>query len=340
MFFTVFAREVFKIALAIAAIFVYRELLPVMLILSASAFIGFFLDFTVINSFLFRQRLLFQKETIRNIFGVSYVLALIAGVNSFFLLIDIIVLSKIKGEVPVAFYSVAYKFITFSFLFIDGIGMALFPVLVRCYRESTDRFRELSEGIFKYFLILAIPFIATVFFFSRDAIFLVFGSQYAASADILRLLIWVVPFLGGAYFLGKMLFVADMQRYDLLSLIGACGMNLLLNIFFTLRWGYYGTAIATLISVVFLFAMHLYFFRKKVFILNFRKIWAKPLIAGIPFFVLFFWLSKINVFLGFAASTVVYFFLLSALGVVSRKDIIAFAGNHIFRQAAVSGGEK
>lgn len=325
IFFTTSIREVLKITLVIFALIVYKSLLSVIIVISLTSYFGLLLDMVVINAHFFRQKLMLRREPVLRILKASFTLVLISGISSFFIVMDIIVLSKIKGELAVGLYSAAYKFVAFAFLFIDSIGLTLLPVMSQFYQNAIETFNSLVVVTFRYFAALALLFSVSVFLFSDKIIILIFGNSFAASASILNVLIWIPLFLGSSYFFGRMLFAANMQKYDLIAIFSACITGLALNVLFTMKWGYMGTAVAVLISTLFLFFLHFYFFYNKVFPLNIGQVFIKPFIACFPFFIGYFYAFHINRYVWFAGSVVIYFLMLTILGVVKKQEIIILA---------------
>jgi len=333
MFFTTLFREALKIVLVLFVLFKYQRLVPVVIAISSTYYLGLLVNWLVVNRFVFRHRLSLRTEVIRRIFRISAVLVLISGVNHLLLVTDIIILSKIKGAAPVGLYNAAYKFVTFSFLFIDSLGQTLLPLMSRFHQESSLHFKTALEITLKYFLAIILLFVLTIFFFSDRIVPLIFGDPFQEASTVLRVLIWVPLFLGTSYYLQRMLFVANKQRYDLISLCIVCLINLGLNIGFTIRWGAIGTAAATLISVALLLAFHIVFFQTKVVRLDIGHVWLRPLLAGAAFFICLFYGSRVNLPMAFLGSTVLYLFLLFALRVVRKEEVVLLKESLLHKQA-------
>lgn len=322
--FSILFAEPVKIACAIAVMLIYKSLIPVAMVLLGGQLFSLLIKLIFFKRLSLKPKLSFNLGIITDIFKASFTMALISGISSFFLAIDVIVLSKIKGELSVGLYSAAYKFITLAFLFADSFGITLLPVLAKAYQDSKALFQELISISLKYFIVFAFAFAIPVFFFSPQLIAVIFGSGFINSSDILRILIFASIFFCGSYLYARMLFSANAQRYDLLSLVVACAVNLLLNIYFTLKWDYIGTAYATTVSAVILFLMHFYFFHKKVCALDIFRLWFKPLIAATLFFASFIYISRAGLYPGFIISGAVYFLTLIVLRVIKKEEISDF----------------
>jgi O-antigen/teichoic acid export membrane protein len=121
-----------------------------------------------------------------------------------------------------------------------------------------------------------------------------------------------------------MLFAVGRQKYDLIALAIGAAINLVLNIYFTLSWGYIGTAYATTISAGVLFLMHCFFFYKFMYNRKMLLDWFNSLLAGAIFFLSSIFLAKINLYLGFILSLVIYFLILAILKVIRKNELIYF----------------
>lgn len=324
--FSVLITEPLKIAFAIAAMLISKKLIVVTLVLLASCILALVIKLAYLKYISVKPKFSFDRGIIKDILGTSFLLAIIGGLSSIFLATDVIVLSKIRGEFAVGLYSAAYKFVTLAFLFTDSIGMALLPFLASAYKNSAVLFKKISETTFKYFVILGFIFAVPIFFFSKEAVLFVFGRQFLASSAILNILVWASVLLSGSYFYGKILFTANLQKYDFFALLIGCIANLLLNIYFTIKWGYIGTAAATTVSAVLLFGAHFYFFYNKLFAFNILRIWFKPLLAGAVFFLAFFYSRSINLFFGLIFSGAIYALFLVIFKVVNKEELTALTG--------------
>ena len=319
VFFTVFARESAKIAAAIVFMRVWHELAPVIAAVAVGNFTGLLANAVLVRREFGRGEFSADRELFARMFGVSAWLAFIGGVNSLFLSMDVIVLSKVRGEAAVGHYNAAGKFLTVAFLFIDSAGTALFPVLSGLHRDSPERFRRLAETAMRWLMAGFIFFIAVSWCFADVWVTLVFGPEFLPSAGLLRILAWIVLFLGNSYFMGRMFFIANAQKYDFISISAACAVNAVLCWAGAVRWGAAGTAAGALASTAFLFVCHAALFRAKVFPIRVWNVWGLPLAGGILFAAVFAGLSPWNRPAAFGAAACVYAAYLFFSGTVPRS---------------------
>ncbi len=322
-FFTVLVREAVKLVLAVTAIAVYRSLELAMAAITVSYYAGFLANLFVLPRVFGGPRAKFDDATFSRMIRVSMWVAFVGGVNTLFLSTDVIVLSKMIGETTVGYYNAAGKFLVLAFLFIDSFGTALFPFLSRMHHESETRFKQLTQTAIRWLMAGLFLFIGLVYCFSGFWVRLLFGHEFEPSGELLRILIWVVLFLGNSYFLGRVLFIANAQKYDFIAVSAVCVLNEVLSVFCTYHWGAAGTASATLVSVIFLFLMHWAFFRAKVFRPDTEVVWLLPAAGGAVFFGLYFLLARWNVYAAFAAAASGYAFFLIKSGALKIEGMPA-----------------
>jgi len=71
--------------------------------------------------------------------------------------VDSIILSLIKGNLVVGWYSAAYRLMIITLFIPSTVNMAIFPVMSRLYQSSKDSLILINERYFKYMLILGVP---------------------------------------------------------------------------------------------------------------------------------------------------------------------------------------
>lgn len=251
--FVVCLRGILYVIFTAIVIYVYGSIFFVIIGRFIIVLIGLLINLRITDKLLFRISLPLNADVFFSIFKISFVIALIGIVNNIFMATDVIVLSRIKEEADVGLYSAAYKFINIIAFFLDSVAITLLPVLSRMRKKYFNGIRGIVKTFFRYFMPSSILIAILVCFSSRRLILLIFGEQFIDSSLILNILIWAVFFRGSSLVLGKALFAVNMQNYDFFAHMAACIVNLFLSIYFTLQWGYIGTAVATFVSYGVLF---------------------------------------------------------------------------------------
>lgn len=186
----------------------------------------------------------------RNIFLKSYPMAISAIAYFLMQSIDILLLAKYSTFDDVAYYSVAVKLSTISTLALLSINIIAGPKIAEFYSsKSIDKLRRLLKNSNRLILVLTLPVLIILSFFSKWILGL-FGENYIIAQNALLIL------LAGQFFnflLGPLGVYMNMtgkqnklQRILLLGLL----INIVLNIIYIPKYGMIGAAISTVISMV------------------------------------------------------------------------------------------
>ncbi|MGZ4848262.1 MAG: flippase [Halobacteriota archaeon] len=172
--------------------------------------------------------------------------------------IDSVMLSLMKGDEAVGWYSASVRIIL-ALLFIPTIlNMVMFPVMSRFYVTAESSLRLAYEKYFKYMAIIAAPIGVGITLLATNIILLIYGVAYTNSTLALQILIWstVFIFLGQAF---ARLFETT-NRQTLVTEITAVGMaaNVGLNFALIPAFSYIGASVATTLTE--LIALSLCFF--------------------------------------------------------------------------------
>jgi O-antigen/teichoic acid export membrane protein len=193
---------------------------------------------------------------------------------------DIMMLSKMRSDAEVGLYSSGYRLLTIAKGLVHSYIMAVFPVMSNLYGNSLESFRKSCVRSVKFLLIATIPLAAIVSFLAKDILFLLYGSKFLEASGTLRVLIWPIIFFPIANLFGNALLASHHQKTDLLINLISALMNVLLNSVLIRRYGYYGAALATLISIVFFVVLQSFAVRKYLFSIHYGELLAKPLLAA------------------------------------------------------------
>jgi O-antigen/teichoic acid export membrane protein len=146
-------------------------------------------------------------------------------------------------------------------------------VLFRSFQKSCVR-------SIKFLLVATIPLALIVSFLAKDILFLLYRSKFLEAAGTLRVLIWPIVLFPVANLFGNALIASHHQKTDLLINGVSALMNVFLNALLIRRYGYYGAALATLISIVFYVVFQSFAIRKYLFSIHYGELLSKPILAG------------------------------------------------------------
>jgi O-antigen/teichoic acid export membrane protein len=159
-----------------------------------------------------------------------------------YLSLDMVFLSLFYGEAAVGLYDAAWKLIRFGPVIASCFTTAVFPYISRLYVVARDTFQLVSEQSVKYLLAGILPAVLCIHTFADKIVVFLYAEQYSESADVLRILAWLLipQFLNP--FLSRVLYARGQQRRSLA--VAAIGLATFLSVAFFLipKWGAVGTA--------------------------------------------------------------------------------------------------
>lgn len=238
----------------------------------------------------------------------------------FYTRIDIVMLSLMKGDEAVGWYDAAWRFVG-MFMSIPAIYMmAIFPVMSSFYNSSHNSLEILYQRSFRYLFMLALPIGVGVTILAERLIFLIFGSEFVSSIQVLQILAWVLIFSFPIGLLGYLLVAID--RIELNALSAGIGVlvNISLNLILIPLFSYVGASVSTLIAQLTLFIALYYFLSKNSCTIPLNTA-VKPLIAGLFMGIFIYLLRDINLILVLVSAPSLYFFLLYIFRAITAEDI-------------------
>lgn len=157
--------------------------------------------------------------------------------------LDLIVLTFLRGDAEVGWYSAAYRVIDFSGFIPVAIAGATLPVLSSLTTQAQRT--ALARAVFARLWQVTIPF-AFLGMLVAPQVMAVFGPAFAPGVPALHILIWAGALLFTYHLAGIMLIALERQA-QLTRIVGfAAVLNLILNLIFVPFWGYLGAAGTTL----------------------------------------------------------------------------------------------
>jgi len=234
--------------------------------------------------------------------------------------IDVIMLSYMKGDLAVGYYSVAYKFLEVLMFIPSAFVGALFPIFSNFYFSSKESLKLLYEKSFKYLSIVGLPIAVGTTLLAERIIFFVYKEGFSESVIILKVLIWTVPIIFLSYILGT--FIASINKQVVALKINFLCMllNIGLNLVLIPKYSSMGASIATVITSFLSLILCFYYISRHVCKIQLEDFALKTIIANLAMglFILIF--INMNLLLLIAVSIIMYFGVLFVLRVLSKKD--------------------
>lgn len=179
-------------------------------------------------------------------------------------LIDVTMIGALTNKESVAFYSYASKIQKILLQIINTFTMVLVPRISLLYSESKYKeFNELISKTFHLILIVAFPMILGIMFVADDAVALLYGDAYIASADILRVLSMLVLISPIGYLLGsRVCLVTNNEKKMMFTVCLGAVINVIANYLFINYFGAFGAAVASLLSEITVMIVYVNFGRR------------------------------------------------------------------------------
>jgi len=205
------------------------------------------------------------------------------------------------------------------------IGLIL-PLMSRYIFTNQNKFKNISDKTFKIFCVLTVPLVVGTLFLSEKIIFLIGGSGFTESANVLRILIFALAFIFFGHFFNSVLLAGNLQK-KLMKVLAFCAVfNVGTNLIVIPHYSYIGAAFTSVFTEMLVVALTFYLTVKY---LNYKpKIekWKSILLSGIFMSAFLFVFHALNFFLLAVGSLIIYFIFLWLTKVISKKEILSVVG--------------
>ncbi|KZX14336.1 flippase [Methanobrevibacter curvatus] len=257
------------------------------------------------------------------------------GLTNFFttiyFLMDTVMLVVISGDFATGIYSSAYKVIFVFTALYSTYTIVIFPLFSKFYRDSSDFLKFTYEKSMKYLLMVSLPICVLISFYAGDVISLIYKSEYILSAEVIKILIWCLPFLfiNGLYtqLLNSSFHEKTVTKINII----ACVFNVIVNYILIIHFSFIGASIAVVLINMLIFILFNYIVSKEIFKLDslilksIGKILISSIILGIILYAL-----NVSLWIGILISIFVYSFSLILLKTLDSGDFYIL--KQIFRK--------
>ena len=263
----------------------------------------------------------FWKETIKQAWPFG-----LAGVfTGIYFWVDSVMLSFMKGDEVVGWYSAAYRLVFVLTVIPSVYFTSVFPVMSRYYVTSRESLRLIYEKSIKYMFIFAVPIAIGTTILADKAIMLIFGPGYSNSIIALQILVWAVAFV----FIGTgfaRLFESSNKQVIVTMVAGGCALlNVVLNLILIPKYSYRGASIATVVTEFATLALLLLWSSKIGYGISGKKlinILTNTLAAGLVMGGFVFVLQDLTVWALVPLSALLYFIVLFIIRGIDGEDIL------------------
>jgi len=323
MEYNIVAKLAFKgvsAALILLIIFIKGTLLHIMIALVFSEMVKTLLSYLFSRKFV-RARFEIDFKLWRYLLREALPLALSSVILIIYHRIDVVMLSMMKGDIPVGLYSAAYKLSEPLSLIPSALVMSLFPIMSASFKSSGEKLIKTYRLGVKYLLIIMLPIAVGTTLIADKIIFLIYGQEFFGSASTLRILIWTLIFTSASHVSLRLLISIGKQRLNTVSHTLCAIINIVLNLTLIPIMSYNGAAIATLATNMFLFALSFCFVSRSIGTPPLHKMLIKPTIGGILMGIFVYYLKDFNILLLSFMALVIYLIALLFLKTFTNEDI-------------------
>lgn len=243
---------------------IVSSLFKIMLILLGSSFLWFglpsFFEFLILTiSFIYfynknshRKFKLFIENIdysyIKELLSQSWKIMFGAIFAIIYLKVDQVMLESMKGSAEVGIYAVAAQLSEVWYFIPTIIATSIFPKIIEFKNKDEKIYKFKLQQLFNFLFIVALSISIVVNFIAEDLILILYGEEYALSAQILIIHIWASIFIFMRALFSKWILIENVLMFSLITQGFGALSNVLLNYYLIPIYGAQGAAIATLIS--------------------------------------------------------------------------------------------
>jgi len=197
------------------------------------------------------KKLIFSKDMASQLFSKGKYYILSGLMVSVFGQTDRVMLKLMIGDTETGLYSAAATCAGVASFFFVAIIDSMRPAIVENKALSQEKYEKSIINLYAIVVYAALAFSLIIFVFANILVWIIYGDQFVASIDILRVLVWYTAFsyYGGA----KNVWILVEKKQKYLLILNLCGAfaNVLLNTIMIPISGAIGAAIASLITQIF-----------------------------------------------------------------------------------------
>ena len=316
------AKLVFKVlsaGLIVGIIFTKGTLMQIIIALVLSEMVKTLLSYSFSRRFV-RPRFEIDFGMWKYLLKECLPLALSSVIMIIYFRVDVVMLSIMQGDAAVGLYSAAYKLCEPISVIPYALIVSLYPIMSASFKSSEEKLRKIYRLSIKYIIAIMLPIAIGTTLIANKIILLIYEVPFAGSITALQILIWALVFTSTNSILSNLLISMNKQKLYTIS-TGLCAItNVTLNLFLIPKLSYNGAAIATVLTVVVLFAVCFYFVSKHLQILPVHKIVIKPAIGGLIMGVFVHYFIDVNIVLLVLFAAVLYLVSLIALKTFTNED--------------------
>ena len=190
----------------------------------------------------------FDKKIAISLLGDSWPLMLSSMAIGLYLKIDQVMIKNMLGNEQSGIYAVAVKISEVWYFIPTMICSSIFPAILNAKKISVELYQSRLSKLYKLMFWIAFFIALPISIFSKNIIFLIFGSEYIKAAMSLSIYVWAGVGVSLGVAMSYYLLTENYNRISMtVAIIGAV-INILLNLILIPRIGITGAAISTFVA--------------------------------------------------------------------------------------------
>ncbi len=225
----------------------------------------------------------------------SFVLLAIGG--SLFNQSETVILSWVRNETEVGFYSAAYRLITMWYLIPSSFMEVVFPVLTKAHQHSAHRSEAIQQKALKYLLAIGLPLAVGSFAIAEQTITAFYGPGFKESILVFRIMAWhtILAFANNVFW--RILLARGEQNRAVLVQAVSGIIRVILSFVLGSQFGAEGAAWALIGGYTVYTGMHVYYVNRGGTQLPFLKLGGRFALAAAVMGAITLYLSSFLSFL-------------------------------------------
>lgn len=237
--------------------------------------------------------------------------------------IAIVLLSIMKSDVDVGYYSAIYRLVVAFYMIPQIIFQILLPYIYQFSLNNKEKFSRVTHTVQKYLLAIAVPLTVLLWLGANPLIQFVYGKSYLPAVLVCQIISFVLIIRFFTYSSAESITAINKQKIRAGIEGITAAVNVVLNLLLIPIYGYVGAAIATLATELTLGALF-YLYMENYFkegVLRSLKNFLPTLVAGVIMAVVFrLLLPNLNIILTFLTSFLIYLIALYLFRFLSDYD--------------------
>ncbi len=237
-------------------------------------------------------------------------------------LVDITMIGAITGEDSlVTYYKYAHQIQKTLLMVVNALTMVIVPRLSKFYKEERfEEYNDLVSRVFSMIIMIAIPMIIGIMFTADQLVVYIYGDEYLACSNTLKLLSANLIISPLGYLLGsRICLTANKEKYMPIAVGAGALVNIGLNAWLIHVMSIEGAAIASIVGELVVLGVYLAFshkyFRLKVHWMNLSKILIALVVMTGYLLLIYFLVDHmiLKICLEIAGAIIIYFGLLAII---------------------------